>query len=317
MKTKPFIIAISLALLIISFFVFSLTSCTNEVNVSSYKNPTLSSDEMAYEALYNQIDSIAVLNYGQVQSTRSWGSFWSGLKRILIADAIGAAKGLIVGNCVIDGVAASLGKTVEIILSESETSPDSISAPVESMEYSLNDIVLTGSSEYVDSIGYYHNQIIQNIFAHNSNLNIWQGLSTARIANVVKNTVDNDYNPNEQVLLEDLIEDVAYDENIDDETYDFFSDNFEDFCEYFIQEDPQIAPQLITIARFIDNMQSFDDVATMRTYYEQAVQLVNQSTISSNSKTVIKVGLSVAFASAKLWDEDQIGELIGEGEGIE
>lgn len=29
------------------------------------------------------------------------------------------------------------------------------------------------------------------------------------------------------------------------------------------------------------------------------------------------VGLSVAFASAKLWDEDQIGELIGEGEGIE
>ena len=110
-------------------------------------------------------------------------------------------------------------------------------------------------------------------------------------------------------MFEELIEDIAQDEDIiEDEQYDFFSDSFEDFCEYFMQEDPQTAPQLITIARYIDNLQDYNDHATMKLYSEQVINLVNQSSISEESKSIIKIGLSVAFASAHLWIPESIDD---------
>lgn len=43
---------------------------------------------------------------------------------------------------------------------------------------------------------------------------------------------------------------------------------------------------------------------------EQVINLVNQSSISEESKSIIKTGLAVAFASAHLWNPDVIeGEI--------
>ena len=50
----------------------------------------------------------------------------------------------------------------------------------------------------------------------------------------------------------------------------------------------------------------------MKAYSEQVINLVNQSTISDDSKEIIKVGLSVAFASAHLWIPQEIDEVVEE-----
>ena len=292
----------------------AFTSCSNEeVATNDFILPP-SPNKAAYETLMSQIDSVAVAYYGTTHTRSFWSGLWSNAKKVLIADAIGAAKGLIKGSPIIEGAACSLGKVVEILLDhEDEQQTDSVESPVRPLEYSLNDIVLANSGNYVDSIGYYHNRIIQRMFPQNSDISRLRGITTTRLVRIVDQVSAIEDNGLEQEMFEELIEDIAQDEDIiEDGQYDFFSDSFEDFCEYFMQEDPQTAPQLITIARYIDNLQNYNDHATMKAYSEQVINLVNQSTISDDSKEIIKVGLSVAFASAHLWIPQEIDEVVEE-----
>ena len=143
----------------------AFTSCSNEeVATNDFILPP-SPNKAAYETLMSQIDSVAVAYYGTTHTRSFWSGLWSNAKKVLIADAIGAAKGLI------KGAACSLGKVVEILLdNEDEQQTDSVESPVRPLEYSLNDIVLANSGNYVDSIGYYHNRIIQRMFPQNSDI---------------------------------------------------------------------------------------------------------------------------------------------------
>lgn len=289
----------------------TVTSCSNHEDFTTSEINSLQqpSETVAFDNLLAQIDSVGYVCYGVSTQSRtrwSWKKFWGNVKKVLLADAVGAATGLIKGSPIIDGVAASLGKTVEILLTKNHES-DSTAMAVMPEHYALDDIVLTNCGVNIDSIGYYHNRIIQNIFQQNSNLNIWSNCTSSQIARVISHIIEDD--GNEQVVYEELIEDVLQEEiGEDDQLYDFFGDTFEELCTFFIQEDPQTAPQLITIARYIDNMQDFEDLQTMRAYSEQVVNLVNQSSISEDSKNIIKTGLAVAFASAHLWNPDVLDE---------
>lgn len=288
----------------------TVASCSNhEEFFTSEANTMQTSENAAYEMLFFQMDSVGAVYYGKETQTRlSWKKFWRGFRKVLLADAIGAAKGLIKGSAIIEGVASSLGKAVEVILTKDDES-DSSEMAVMPEHYAFDDIVLTNCGVNIDSIGYYHNRIIQDIFQHNSNLNIWRGCTSTQIAKVISRIVEDD--GLQQVMYEELIEDVLQEEiREEEELYDFFGDTFEELCTFFIQEDPQTAPQLIAIARYIDNMQDFEDLETMKTYSEQVINLVNQSSISEESKSIIKTGLAVAFASAHLWNPDVIeGEI--------
>lgn len=287
----------------------AFTSCSNDDLSSSEIILPPSPEKAAYEALMSQIDSVGTAYYGTMNTRSFWSTLWSNMKKVLIADAIGAAKGFIKQTPVVDGVAASLGKVVEILLTD-EDEPDSIGSPVRPLEYSLDDIVLTNSGSYADSIGYYHNRIIQRTFPQNTDISIMRGISTTRIAQAISCIAQMEDDGNELEMFEELIEEIPYEEelNTDDDDYDFCGDTFEELCEYFIHEDPQTATQLIIIARYIDNLQDYNDHATMKLYSEQVINLVNQSSISEDSKSIIKIGLSVAFASAHLWIPESIDD---------
>ena len=146
----------------------TVTSCSNHEDFTTSEINSLQqpSETVAFDNLLAQIDSVGYVCYGESTQSRtrwSWKKFWRNVKKVLLADAVGAATGLIKGSPIIDGVAASLGKTVEILLTKNHES-DSTAMAVMPEHYALDDIVLTNCGVNIDSIGYYHNRIIQNIF---------------------------------------------------------------------------------------------------------------------------------------------------------
>ena len=80
----------------------------------------------------------------------------------------------------------------------------------------------------------------------------------------------------------------------------------EEYIERMKKENPQEAELATTIKNYLEGLDNIETDDNLKQYSEKVVQLVNNSKLSQERKDALCRGISVGFASAKLWKNSSL-----------
>lgn len=319
--------------LIVAFIAF--VSCNNESSIESTKDCSQVKNLNEFDVLKIGIDSLSLNAYHpklelspNAVSTRSFGSFlhklWKAIDKIIAADASGCITGAISGGtsgALVGAVSGSLAKAVEISILKSvaavKSDPTVVSKVtrkavqmnmVNNPTIALDNVIITtgGKATIADSIGYYHNKIIMDMYNDNS-LSLQQ-VSKVELVKSVDKAVELEFNLSAGSLTNDSIgiaQTVKCLESID--VADSVN-TFDEICESYKAKNTEAADLLAVITKYVNDIDELENEEAFRKYTTDVVKLIEDSKVDEETKSRIKTGVIVAFASAHMWNSESLSE---------
>lgn len=312
-------------------FVFALcamfvTSCSNNEEVVEEKEETTKKvvdlhkiDDKAYLDLSAKIDRLKLSNEFNVARTRG---FWKWLKRItrtIFCDAVGAVV----------GSAGGPGGTIVGAISASAFSAynENINNSGQWLTRSAYDIPMTNSSSVAmqglivpstptrkatitDSIGYVHNEIFVSLANSSSNSNAW---------------LDKDYASFKASLQDQILKDPILKKCPAVSASDLSSENAglieekvtswnnEKLSSSQMRDEailmaPTQKDQINVLYNIICDIEELNGDAITEDYIHEVYKLIDNSSLSPKDKENLKMGVSVGFASSRLWNPEAFSE---------
>lgn len=307
------------ALAILSVFV--LSSCNNDREEVKQVNP-VSVDR--FSILQQQEDSLVAAYFGNTVLTRKGDnpgkdpqklSFWEWC-RVVLADVAGGIKGSNTPGETMLGsaIAASEQKYQEIVDQHVATANlNEIGSRDIKKIKAYNDTYLINSSKDgldlvkeisikifndYDLIGLNHNRSIINIFSLKPKVSFWRNYNDSYVCGLIRNEVFNCTGINFPQQLQST-----------KELYDFCNYRYDSKANTIVHIGKGIATvndsnKDITLTYLEGIWKAGDDENMKIDFTKKFVKIINDYPIPENKKIEIKQNLSIAFASATLWNPD-------------
>lgn len=312
-------------------FVFALcamfiTSCSNNEEVVEKKEETTKNvenlhkiDDKAYLELSGKIDHLKQSKEFNIARTRG---FWGWLKRItrtVFCDAVGAVVGSLggPGGSVMGAISASAFSA----FNEKNHNPG------QWLTRSAYDVSMTNSASVAmqglivpaasgrkasitDSIGYVHNEIFVSLANNSKDANAW---------------LDKDYDSFKASLKQQILKDPILKKCSAISTKDLVSANVDIIEEKVaswnndqlsssqmrdeaILMAPTQKDQINVLYDIICGIEELDGNAITEDYIHEVYKLIESSSLSAKDKESLKMGVSVGFASSRLWNPEAFSE---------
>lgn len=150
-----------------------------------------------------------------------------------------------------------------------------------------------------DSIGYYHNAIIYSTLEKNDNINYWKSVSdyscVIELNNEIINTVPSaSYNDTKL-----NIETVNFCTFIGEKSLE--CKDYKELLRESSVQYPELKNMLETASGFFEGMELVSTEEEWEKYCRDVIKLITNSKISEKDKSALKMGISVGYASSKLW----------------
>lgn len=304
-----------------TLLVFVLSSCNNDREEVKQVNP-VSVDR--FSILQQQEDSLVAAYFGNTVVTRKGDnpgknplklSFLEWCK-VVVADVAGGVKGsnttgeTILGSAIV----ASIQKYVEIVEQHIATANlneigtrDIKKIKAYNDTYLINsskdgqDLVRSMSIKYFDdkdSVGLYHNMSIIDIFTLESKVAFWRNYNDRYVCNLARNEVFYHTGLNIPQQLQST-----------KELYAFCNYQYDSKTKTLVHVGNRGTISNIAnkdlILKYLEGIwEAGNDNSVKSVFTEKFVKIINDYPIPENKKIEIKQDLSIAFASATLWNPD-------------
>ena len=321
----------------------AITSCSNNDFVAGEQDPIvqtvtthLDNTPKNLPEIQQGIDSIRYQHANQVGQQKNIGKWlkklWKHIKQVALADAVGAIKGAFGGNLgtiVSKAAENSVVSVVTILFTDDKSPNDGNGTPQEGTtpskvrcktsistdscylkKHPTDSVVLIPGNSKEDSVGYYHNAVIAQVIHNHGDENVYFGsgemsipmiqeicTATEQVMNLEPGTLCKD----SAMIAADLLD---LEENAESDTLR----TFDELCAYYKQKEPAVADLLCVIAKYVDDIDDINDYPAFKTYSENVVNLIDSAQIDDDTKSLLKEAISVAYASAKLWNENKLGD---------
>lgn len=272
--------------------VLAIVICLTGCNKESEELPTLSKNEVAaIESVKNELSELNVTYRSNlVPQTRipkwlRWVIFGA-------ADAAGAVFGGVSGACAASTLAWTVTKA-EVSKVETTTTQE---APASAIK-SDNLINIENGS-----IGYVHNVVIANTMVNNSDI---YSKSSEDVLDIVLTELGNQTGT---VISESQKADIISNTTRIVNSFDA-NKTVEEYYNELIQQTSDLKQKeaLEICSIVLDGLQYVDDNDT--SYIENATAIVKNSDLEPELKATLLDGISVANASVKLWNTDEISDV--------
>ena len=272
--------------------VLAIVICLTGCNKESEELPTLSKNEVAaIESVKNELSELNVTYRSNlVPQTRipkwlRWVIFGA-------ADAAGAVFGGVSGACAASTLAWTVTKA-EVSKVETTTTQE---APASAIK-SDNLINIENGS-----IGYVHNVVIANTMVNNSDI---YSKSSEDVLDIVLTELGNQTGT---VISESQKADIISNTTRIVNSFDA-NKTVEEYYNELIQQTSDLKQKeaLEICSIVLDGLQYVDDNDT--SYIENAITIVKNSDLEPELKATLLDGISVANASVKLWNTDEISDV--------
>lgn len=223
------------------------------------------------------------------------GSFWKWLK-IAFSDALGAFEGYVGGGvvgAVIGGVSASVtayDAEGNVVSADNGYVGKSSKLPLDGL------VVAKGTTTKIDSIGYFHNGVIDNASAA-----LVKGCSSDVFnASITKATNKVVYNGQNGVLTSYITKDQIQNKIKNDVAELLTSKGVDEYCYKLIKLNPGNENAAKVLAVYLSKLSYADH--TSSEFSTKTWQMIESSSLSESNKAALKTGIVVANASTKLWE---------------
>lgn len=316
--------------------VVGLSSCQQEStseNSVDVTSPSITEPSLAFQTIKDSIlfvnQNLAINNLSLRDSSTNVSpvrkSFFSKLfKKVLnvfVSDCYGALKGLVKGQNVWQSASSastsSAVRQLEDLRTElgndayygNKTSRVAASLPsattvLRSKNIALNDLILTEATPTLnDSVGYYHNVAIYNAMTDNSDLTYWTSLSDKEIVaqlnkEIVKIAPTSAF-ANTPIAAE-TVEFSTYISNLSAKC-----GNAAEMSATVKQDYPELTKHISIMELYLQGMENVMNWDEWRSYCQRLIQIIDRSTLSEKDRESLKAGITVGYASSKLWDNEK------------
>lgn len=330
----------------IIFISLAFASCTNENSIASDKiafeetKAVTPQEEFSLEVqqINSEIFKLQTEVYNERAITRG---FWKNLLKVAFADAIGFFN----TGSIRKSAAASTQKAADIYLEEKEKEnnkkgQDKGTLPINSgkgysntdcalihfgnesgvekrnqYEYKLTDEdkeslrLASINNKDIQNAGVIHNELVGNFVSNADRFTLWTKEGYENMVACAK----------EALKVEEMVKGIpegalSKDSTIISETANYIKllrtgtpqETVEEYIERMKKENPQEAELATTIKNYLEGLDNIETDDNLKQYSEKVVQLVNNSKLSQERKDALCRGISVGFASAKLWKNSSL-----------
>lgn len=308
------------------FFVISaiiiaiFTSCSTIENDYSNENTAQNkiTTDVAYTHLNNNITKLNEQNF-QTHSRGFFSRFLMRVLKVVAADCVGAVKGVVTGNNVWQsavGASYNSAKKQSFLTLVDATNTLFVNAPVRRSakadstsvynvypkDFALDNVVLNNVSTtatIADSIGYYHNYIIYKVLEREKEIEFWNAVSDEACVLMLNEEINNS-----------IPQSVYCDTVVTKETMDFVTfvsdesskcNHYKELLNTVIAKEPQLENILNTLSLYLEGMELVTNDEDWESYCRQVIELISASDLSDTDKESLSAGITVGYASSKLW----------------
>lgn len=309
----------NLLLLFLGTLLFCSCSST-DVNEEMMTNQEISTSQIINHdvaAAQAQIDSLNhVIFPEQIQTRGFFKNFFKKFVAIVVSDAVGGLFGFTYGNglgaaigAVMASSAAALTPVEDISLF---TRSDNLEQtykfiPMNSCELSLDSSLLPALQDgqadrcsKEDSIGFYHNMILLKLAELNedgySNFNdLKQAIAKegTKIYNISENVILDNLNQNDRIYK-------AIFSKMNDTTTENVS--LDDIFSFYIGLFPERSDELSLLKTFFNGLGKKEEIPNKGEYLNKVLKIIEESSMSSDTKRDLRNSVIVANASYQLWN---------------
>lgn len=298
----------------------TLISCNNSVIEPCEINNA--NDEISLEKTYADLQGDVLLLNSNLSHQETRGFLSRLFKRVFnvfVSDCIGAVKGLVNGDNIWEsaqGASLNSAKKQSFITAVDATNTFILNAPkriagkdetpvtsfLQPKSVALNDLVLVSDPSLAtinDSIGYYHNSVIYSTLEGNDNINYWKNVSdeacVLKLNEEIINTIPtNIYSGND--VSNETIEFCSF---ISDESV--ACNDYKELINVTKSKYPEIEKHLNVISLYFDGMELVTTDEEWEQYCKDLIELISHSGLPECDKESLKAGVTVGYASSKLW----------------
>ncbi len=310
MKGKVLILS-----LFMSFLFVSLISC-NQQETMPIANSVRTETVHESNALIDVKDSISLLNQqlGQNQSRSFFGRLFKSIFKVVVSDCVGAFNGLINGNNVWNSAVSSSSKAAtteakpylkdleDMISTRAQLSNTPITSLINT-DVKMDDLILNEDKSNLtlaDSLGYFHNKIIQDAYIENNDINYWANLDDKGLVLKINEEVQK-YVP-VKINGDNDIESTA--------TFCSFvgttlsqANTAQEFLDLTKKNYPNLSNSIDVLSLYLNGMESVSTQEEWDKYCKDLVRIISNSNLDDSQKESLKAGVVVGYASSKLWKD--------------
>ena len=300
-------------------FLLGFSSCAQqESSILPATNSNLSEENL--KAYSDVKDSIAILNSSLIQKGTSRSFFsrlFNSICKVVVADCVGAFNGLINGDNVWNSATSSSVNAARkeakpyLYELESEMSSRTVSKDLVPMtnlintKTSLDGLILadnTGELTPIDSLGYYHNKIINDSFTEKNDANYWLSLDDKELVEKIDTEI-------KKIVPQNL----TYSNIKTDATITFCnfigtavseSTSAQELLNKTKKEYVKLSNSIDILAQYVQGMENVSTQEEWDKYSKDIVRIISNSNLDDKQKESLKAGIVVGYASSKLWKDE-------------
>lgn len=299
-----------------AIFLLLMFSCTN-YNVDKV-DTSLQESQDQYNTLISNIEDLNS-TYERTQTRSFFGRVLNRFLKVVAADVIGGVKGAFRGDNIWQAATgASLNSAkkqgfitgvdfINTTLTRSGASynDSDVTHFLNPKSMSLQNLILVEDSVSAtinDSIGYYHNMIIYSTLENNNSLDYWKVISdnatllelNEEIINTIPAGIYND-----TILCQETIDFCNFISTKSLECQDYHA-----LFDVTSLTYPELRNVIRTASVFFEGMELVSNDEEWYQYCKNVLRIISNSDISDADKNTLKIGLSVGYASSKLWKSE-------------
>lgn len=305
--------------LLMGIFLLGFSSCAQQES-SMLSTTTTNSSEESMKAYTDVQDSIAALNSNLMQQGTSRSFFsrlFNSICKVVVADCVGAFNGLINGDNVWNSATSSSVNAARkeakpyLYELESEMSSRAVSKKSVQMtdlintETNLDGLILADNTKKltsIDSLGYYHNKIINDSFTENNDANYWFSLDdkelvekiNAEVIKIVPQSLNNNDIKTDATIKFCNFIGTAMSE----------STNAQELLNKTKKEYVNLSNSIDILAQYVEGMEKVSTQEEWDKYSKDIVRIISNSNLNDKQKESLKAGIVVGYASSKLWKDE-------------
>lgn len=244
------------------------------------------------------------------------GKLFKKILNVFVSDCVGAIKGAVQGNNIWQSAQGAsvttarkdfdkdptISADITITLKEYAEPDTTVTQILQPKPNALHNLILKGDStnaNFNDSIGYYHNFIIYSTLEKNNDLNYWKGVSNyacvLELNKEIINTIPTSTYSDTIVSAETLrFCDFIGKKSIECKDY-------KELLSACSAQYPEMKEMLETTSGFFEGMELVTTDEEWEQYCKDVLKLITNSNIPKSDKEALKMGISVGYASSKLW----------------
>lgn len=151
-----------------------------------------------------------------------------------------------------------------------------------------------------DSVGILHNAIISGAISNHPSMYFWEGLTKEQFVDTLcEETKKVLGDPSKPILTEAQRIDVI--NSLDNYTS---NETPEETISRITSNNPKLGGTLDVVLEYINQLYKSDSFEEGKKYSEEVIGIIENSDLSEDDKASLRLGVSVAFASANLWNKE-------------